>query len=115
MIKNLRKYENFHILLWLIKDSCWCMDIKTVGVVMIAPTLLAAIHITWLSRKSWTELAHNIAVSSWITANAIWMIGEFFYDDTLRPYAIVFFVLGLIVVSSYYLYLLYSKLVLKKN
>lgn len=86
------------------------MDIKTVGVVMIAPTLFAALHITWLSRKSYTELAHNIAVSCWITANAIWMIGEFFYDDTLRPYAIVFFVLGLIVVSSYYIYVAYAYL-----
>lgn len=110
MIKNLRKYENFHILLWLVKDSCWCMNIKTVGVIMIAPTLLAAIHITWLGRNNWTDLAHNIAVSCWITANAIWMIGEFFYDDTLRPYAIVFFVLGLLVVSAYYLQWGYNKL-----
>lgn len=91
------------------------MDIKTVGVIMIAPTLLAAIHITWLSRKNWTELAHNIAVSSWISANAIWMIGEFFYDDTLRPYAIVFFSIGLLVISTYYIYYISSYLKKEKE
>jgi hypothetical protein len=34
------------------------------------------------------------------------MTGEFFYDDTFRPYAIPFFIAGLISVSIYYLYLL---------
>jgi preprotein translocase subunit YajC len=31
------------------------------------------------------------------------MVGEFFYGDTLRPIATIFFVLGLIMVSVYYL------------
>jgi hypothetical protein len=30
------------------------------------------------------------------------MIGEFFFKDTLRPVAAVFFVIGLLLVSVYY-------------
>lgn len=69
---------------------------------MIIPTFLASAHITWLSRKSTEDFFHNIAVTCWITANAIWMIGEFYFNDTLRPYAIVFFALGLLTVTFYY-------------
>lgn len=70
---------------------------------MILPTLVVAIHITWLSRKNVADLFHNIAICLWISANATWMTGEFFYDDTLRPYARVFFIAGLIVVAIYYI------------
>lgn len=108
-MKDLRKYENFHIVLWLIKDTCWCADLHTMGIIMIIPTLLAAIHITWLSRETLAELVHNMAVTCWITANAIWMTGEFFYKDSLRPYAIVFFSIGLAVIGTYYGYLLYQR------
>jgi hypothetical protein len=106
MKPGIRKYENLHILLWLVKDACWLQDYKIAGVIMIVPTLLAAWHITWLSRKNLTELLHNLAVSFWIMANSIWMIGELFFDDTTRPYALIFFILGLLPVSYYYLYLL---------
>lgn len=105
MIKNLRKYENFHIVLWLIKDTCWCADFHIAGVIMVVPTFLAAVHITWLSRKNRMELFHNMAVSSWIIANGIWMIGEFFFKDTLRPYSIIFFAIGLLVIAIYYIFL----------
>jgi hypothetical protein len=104
LIKNLRKYENFHIVLWLIKDTCWCVDFKIGGMVMIIPTFLAAVHIVWLGRANRADLFHNAAVCSWITANGIWMIGEFFYDDTLRPYSMVFFILGLACIATYYLF-----------
>lgn len=70
---------------------------------MIIPTISVALHITWLHRQSSSELYHNLAVVSWIMANSVWMIGEFFYDDTLRPVATVFFVIGLLLVSVYYL------------
>ena len=32
----------------------------------------------------------------WLSANATWMVGELFYDDTTRPYATVLVVLGLV-------------------
>jgi hypothetical protein len=42
-------------------------------------------------------------------ANTIWMIGEFFFDDTLRPYSIVFFLAGLLLIFYFYLFV-YKKL-----
>jgi hypothetical protein len=48
-------------------------------------------------------LLHNLAVCFWITANSVWMTGEFYYDDGTRPYAIIFFIAGLLCVAYYYL------------
>jgi hypothetical protein len=65
------------------------------GTVMILPTLAVAIDI---ARRSWhdrLEFTHNLAVCFWICANAVWMIGEFFFDDSLRRYSAVFFRSGL--------------------
>ncbi|MBL0341423.1 MAG: hypothetical protein IPP71_11060 [Bacteroidetes bacterium] len=100
--KKIREYENLHILLWLLKDTCWVMLWKVPGLIMILPTLAVAIHITWIRRKIVSDLFHNLAVCFWISANSIWMIGEFFLDDGLRPVAMVFFVLGLLTVLFFY-------------
>jgi hypothetical protein len=62
-----------------------------------------AIHLAWKSRKNISDLFHNIAVCLWITANATWMTGEFFYHDESRPYAMIFFSIGIVVVGFYYL------------
>ena len=106
MFKNIRRYENLHIFLWLIKDTCWVLNATTIGMLIAIPTIIVAIHITWLSRKVISELLHNLAVCCWISANITWMIGEFFYDDTTRPIALVFFIAGLCCVSLYYFYYL---------
>ena len=103
MLKNIRQYENLHIAFWLIKDSCWVTSFRTLGMLMIIPTLYVAVDIAYRSRKNTADLFHNIAVCLWISANATWMTGEFFFKDTLRPYATVFFALGLIVVAVYYI------------
>ena len=103
LFKNIREYENLHIALWLIKDTCWVMSFKTLGIIMIIPTLAVAIHLAWRSRKNISDLFHNIAVCLWITANATWMTGEFFYNDGLRRYAMIFFTFGIIVVALYYI------------
>ena len=71
---------------------------------MILPTISMALYITWLTRKNLSELFHNIAVCCWITANSIWMTGEFFMEDGLRYYAALFFILGLVAVIIYYLF-----------
>lgn len=80
------------------------MDMKTAGIVMIFPTLFLAFYITYRFRKVLSEFYHNLAVCSWILANTVWMIGEFFFDDTLRPYAIVFFLTGLAALAIYYIF-----------
>ena len=104
-MKDLRKYENLHIAFWLVKDACWCLLFKPLGMLMIIPTLYVAIDLTWRSRNTQTDFFHNVAVTLWICANAIWMTGEFFFNDKLRPVAMVFFVLGLTVIGYYYLFL----------
>ena len=106
MFKNIRKYENLHIVLWLVKDVCWVMLWRPAGLVMIIPTIFVAFHIAWLSRKDLSELFHNLAVCMWICANATWMFVEFYYDDTFRPGATAFFSAGLLFIAIYYLYLL---------
>jgi hypothetical protein len=35
-------------------------------------------------------------------ANTTWMIGEFYFDDSLRPVATIFFIIGLLVLIVYY-------------
>jgi len=81
------------------------MDVKSLGILMIVPTLFLAFYITYKFRKVISEFYHNLAVCLWITANSTWMIGEFFYDDTLRPYATVFFLGGLGILAFYYIFL----------
>lgn len=104
-MQSVRKFENFHIFLWLLKDTCWVMGFQIMGVFMIVPTISMAVFITWKSRKITTELFHNLAVCCWVVANSVWMIGEFFYDDTTRPYVTVFFIIGLLLMAFYYLFL----------
>lgn len=102
MFLNLRANENFHIVLWLLKDLCWVMDLHLAGVIMVVPTVGMAGWIAWQCRQDAGELLHSLSVVLWILANSVWMIGEFFYDDGTRPLAAAFFVAGLLTVSWYY-------------
>lgn len=98
-----RKIENLHIVFWLVKDLCWVMLWRPLGVVMIVPTIGAAALITWQTRHIKSELLHNIAVFFWILANAYWMLTEFFSkDDSLRYYAVIPFSIGLVAIIYYY-------------
>ncbi|HLP49881.1 MAG TPA: hypothetical protein VK154_03295 [Chitinophagales bacterium] len=108
LLKSIREYENMHIALWLVKDSCWVASVdfpwlKIPGMIMIVPTLIAAIFITWRARHDQADLFHNIAVCLWISANASWMIGEFYFEDKTRHIAMAFFAAGLVVVAIYYI------------
>ncbi len=103
LITSIRKGENFHIVLWLMKDMCWVMDLKILGTIMIVPTLLMALWIAWKSREEIGELLHCVAVVLWIMANGTWMVGEFFFHDGTRQLAMPFFFSGLAVVAVYYL------------
>ena len=111
-----RRIENLHIVFWLIKDLCWAMLWKPLGLVMIVPTIGAAMLITWQTRHIRAELLHNIAVVFWICANAYWMIAEFFSDnDELRYYAAIPFSLGIITIAYYYIGNFQEKYIRKIN
>lgn len=100
-----RKIENLHIVFWLIKDLSWAMLWKPLGVIMIVPTIVAAVVITWQTRKIKSELLHNLAVVFWIIANGYWMLTEFYFqDDSLRYYAVIPFSCGIGTIMYYYLF-----------
>ena len=107
-----RRMENMHIIFWLLKDVAWCMVWKPLGIVMIIPTLLISIIIAYRTRQIKSELAHNLAITFWISANSYWMISEFFGFDE-HPIAwgyegkhisIIPFVAGVLVLAFYYLF-----------
>ena len=107
-----RKMENLHIVFWLLKDISWCLTWRPLGIAMIFPTLIIAIIITWRTRHTVSDLAHNSAVVVWITANSYWMISEFFHFDekifyngiTYKDLAVVPFATGILILAWYYLW-----------
>jgi hypothetical protein len=103
LLDSVRKFENLHIVLWLLKDLCWVSDFKVGGMLMITPTLGLGLYLTWRFRTDRTELLNNAAVCAWICANATWMTGEFFFEDSLRPYAIIFFGIGFLFIGTEYI------------
>lgn len=84
---RIRGTENLHILLWIVKDTCWVQDYRLAGVLMILPTISVAIYLTAQARAQRDEFIHNLAVVFWLCANSVWMIGEFFFDDHTRTCA----------------------------
>lgn len=108
-----RRVENLHILLWLLKDICWALNFHVMGMIMIVPTLAVAITISWQTRRLTAELLHNLAVVLWITANCLWMTGEFYGWDEgpwgARHLALIPFGMGLCVLAYYYLFLGHRK------
>ncbi|MGI9137795.1 MAG: hypothetical protein ACR2IM_02025 [Sediminibacterium sp.] len=106
-----RKMENLHIVFWLFKDVAWFMFWKPLGIVMIIPTLSISIIIAYRTRKIFSELAHNLAITVWIMANSFWMCSEFlgvdniivFGNTTIKHLAMIPFVTGLLILGYYYL------------
>ena len=106
-----RKMENTHILFWLLKDIAWCMVWRPLGLLMVLPTLGIAVVIAWRTRAYASELAHNLAIVFWITANSYWMTSEFFGFDAVlvaphvtgKHLALVPFLIGLGILLYYYL------------
>jgi hypothetical protein len=107
-----RNMENMHIVFWLIKDISWCMIWKTLGLAMAVPTLTISIIIAWRTRDIKSELAHNLAITFWISANAYWMVSEFFHFDTIpvwgpfegKHLAIIPFSIGALILLNYYIF-----------
>ena len=105
------RLENMHIAFWLMKDISWCMIWKTLGIIMIVPTLSIAIYIAYRTRTIKSELAHNLAIVFWISANAYWMISEFFGFDAVIVWrgftgmhmALIPFTIGAAILLYYYL------------
>ena len=91
-----RLLENLHIPLWLIKDLCWAMVYKPLGVAMILPTLSLAVFLCWRSREHKMEFLPNLSVTCWILANSVWMLDEF-YEWEIRQVSVIGFLAGLFI------------------
>jgi len=98
----MRHFENIHIPLWLLKDTCWMMQWKTLGMIMIAPTISVAVYIAFRS-YGFKQFWLNSAICFWIAANAYWMCVEFFEREELKYYAAIPFCLGFICTFYFYL------------
>ncbi len=109
-MNNTRKFENFHILLWLLKDTSWLMGWKSFGIFMVFPTIFFAVLITYKSAGIISEVIHNLAVTLWICANSYWMIMEFIGMDEQKIYAIIPFALGIFILLSYYVKSIMTKI-----
>lgn len=108
-----RRLENLHIVFWLLKDLSWCMLWQVSGIIMVIPTLVVAIFIAYRTRHMRSELAHNLAIIFWITANSYWMIAEFFgFDEMIiwrniegKHLAMIPFITGVVILAHYYIVL----------
>lgn len=108
-LPSVRTGENFHIVLWLVKDSCWVLNWKWLGIGMVLPTVAMAMYIAWKHRADRYEFLHALATVFWISANSTWMVGEFLFQDSLRGPAIVLFVLGVASILGHYVPLLFTR------
>lgn len=96
------KYDNLHIILWLIKDMCWSIDSK-LGVILVIPTIIVSFWLLFKSRTISTWY-HNLAVCFWITANSLWMVSEMYkFEEISKPVVIILFIIGIIILAYYYI------------
>lgn len=99
---SLKSFEYFHIPLWLVKDTCWMLELKVLGTIMIIPTVLVAAYLARKTRGT-IDFYVNLAVLFWISANAWWMCCEFFGHLPMKNLAGIPFVMGMLSMAAYYL------------
>jgi hypothetical protein len=108
LLDKIRQYENIHIVFWLIKDTCWMLELKWAGTIVMIPTLLLALYIVYRTRHT-VEVHINLAILFWILANSYWMMSEFFNHNLYKNLAGIPFAFGFIFVTNYYLKALRGK------
>jgi len=108
LLDKIRKYESLHIVFWLIKDTCWMLELKWLGAIMMVPTLFLAAYLMY---KTWhmLDVFINTAILFWIMANSFWMIMEFFNDNQYKYFASIPFGLGFFFVGIFYFQTLRKK------
>jgi hypothetical protein len=119
---SLRKAENFHLLLWLIKDLCWVSGWQVMGLIIAIPTIGMAVYIALTTRKSASFFYFNLAILAWILANTCWMLADFFvgesqavlYANILTVVKVLFFV-GLTFIVFYHARSFFADLQNKKK
>lgn len=102
ILERIRKYENIHIVFWLMKDICWMLELKTLGAIMILPAMSLAVY---LVKRTWhiREVFVNAAIFFWILANSYWMLIEFFNNNEYKDLAAIPFACGFLCIGIFYL------------
>lgn len=108
LTEKIKRHENLHIVFWLLKDSCWMLQLRWLGIAMIIPTIIIAAIIVYATRKT-NDFWINLAILFWICANSFWMYIEFFTSGELKLWTSIPFALGFIFVGIYYYKTLISK------
>lgn len=101
LLNKIKHYEYLHIVFWLIKDSCWMLELKIPGIVMIVPTIGLAVMIVYHTWRT-IDMFINMAILFWICANSYWMLVEFLGRIDLKIYASIPFALGFLFVAVFY-------------
>jgi len=96
------RFDNVHVLLWLLKDTCWMLEWKVLGTIMILPTITVAVYLTVRSAAE-DAFWINLAICFWISANSYWMMCEFLDHEGIKNYAGLPFAMGLASVAVFYL------------
>ncbi len=109
LFERIKKYESLHIVFWLIKDSCWMLQLKWLGIIMVIPTVSIAAAIVYFSRKS-ADIYLNLAILCWICANSYWMYVEFFTSGEYKLLASFPFAFGFLFVGIFYYKILKNRI-----
>jgi hypothetical protein len=83
LFRSWREYENVHILFWIGKDCFWCWYVNYMWVLFWIPTLLVAFDFCLVSLRGKNMIidhAHYVAQLLWVSANAVWGLGEFWFS-----------------------------------
>lgn len=100
--RYIKLLDTLHIPLWLVKDISWLMFWKPIGIFMIIPTVLVALLLCIATRRITDKLMLNFSILCWIIANSNWMLGEF-YNLDYKPVSFVFFGIGIVVMTIYFI------------
>lgn len=114
LFDKIRKFENLHIVFWLIKDTCWMLELKILGAIMIFPTVALAVYLVIKTFKL-REVFINMSIFFWISANSFWMVMEFFNNNEYKFFASIPFGLGFVFVAIFYIKVYRDKLALVKK
>ena len=105
IVKNGRVVENVPLILNLLKDSSWCYAWVWVGTVAVVPILSYQIYTIWKCRKDVHATIHGAVSGMILSANAIWMFGDFYFgQDHFRNVARWMFSIGMILGLIYLLF-----------
>ncbi|TAG51236.1 MAG: hypothetical protein EAZ27_13785 [Cytophagales bacterium] len=98
-----KQLDNFHIVLWLIKDIFWVKNEQLMGVFMILPTVGVAIVLTIQSMKQKQGFYSNFSILCWMVADSTWMADEFFVLN-IEWLTMSLFGLGIFSMLFYYVF-----------